>query len=370
MSRSVCIIGPGNNVHVHRWAEALRRRDLRISLISTLPAVLPESLRDLPCFTIPTATAGMSRAERLMTLLGGWARVPRLVAALRPDVVHIHSLPTPAAVPFLRLLPRLVVSTWGSDVVQRDPRKTRLYPYLLSHARQLTATSRYLATITDGYLRTPRPISVIPFGIDPQRFTPGEQPIADKRIGTLRHLEANYGIDVLIEAVPALLASDRQIQVEIGGVGSLQSMFERRIDELGIGDHVALRGRLAHTEVPAFLRSLAVFAMPSRAESFGVAALEAQACGLPVVASQVGGLPEVVRDGETGLLVPPEQPQALADALLRLIEDPQLRARLGQAGRAWVRARYDWQTNVEQMLEVYRQVWGLNVQPESARPTP
>ncbi|MBV9788882.1 MAG: glycosyltransferase family 4 protein [Chloroflexi bacterium] len=358
MSRSVCIIGPGNNVHVHRWAEALRQRDLRVSLISTLPAVLPESLRDLPIFTIPTAAAGMTRAQRLATLLGGWARVPGLVAALRPDVVHIHSLPTPAAVPFLRLLPRLVVSTWGSDVVQRDPRKTRLYPYLLRHARQLTATSHYLATITAGYLHTLRPISVIPFGIDSQRFTPGQQSAVGKHIGTLRHLEANYGIDVLIEAVPLLLASDREIQIAIGGAGSLQSSFERRIHELEIGDHVALRGRIAHAEVPAFLRSLAVFAMPSRAEAFGVAALEAQVCGLPVVASHVGGLPEVVRDGETGLLVPPEQPQALAHALLKLIEDPQLRARMGETGREWVRARYDWRTNVEQMLEVYRQVWG------------
>jgi glycosyltransferase involved in cell wall biosynthesis len=358
MSRSVCIIGPGNNVHVHRWAEALSRRGLRVSLISTLPVALPASLRDLPCFTIPTATAGMTKAQRLATLLGGWARVPGLVAAIKPDVVHIHSLPTPAAVPFLRLLPRLIVSTWGSDVVQRDPRKTRLYPYLLSHARQLTATSRYLATITAGYLRSPCPISVIPFGIDPQRFKPGEQPAADKRIGTLRHLEANYGIDVLIEAVPQLLALDPEVQIEIGGAGSLQSTFERRIQDLGIGGHVALRGRIAHAEVPDFLCSLAVFAMPSRAESFGVAALEAQACGLPVVASNVGGLPEVVLDGETGLLVPPEQPQVLASALLRLIEDPQRRAKMGQAGREWVRAHYDWQTNVEQMLEVYQQVWG------------
>lgn len=358
MSRSVCIIGPGNNVHVHRWAEALRRRGLRVSLISTLPAALPASLRDLPCFAIPTATVGMTRAQRLVTLLGGWARVPGLVAALRPDLVHLHSLPTPAAVPFLRPLRRLVISSWGSDVVQRDPRKTRLYPYLLSHAQQLTATSHYLAAMTASYLHTPRPISVIPFGIDPQRFMPVQEPASGYHIGTLRHLERNYGIDVLIETVPLLLESDPQIRIEIGGAGSLRPAFERRIHELAIGEQVTLRGRIDHAEVPAFLRALAVFAMPSRAEAFGVAALEAQACGLPVVASNVGGLPEVVRDGETGLLVPPEQPQALADALLALIHDPERRIEMGAAGREWVRARYDWQTNIDQMLEVYRQVWG------------
>lgn len=358
MSRSVCIIGPGNNVHVHRWAEGLRERGLRVSLISTLPVALPASLRDLRYFTIPTAAAGMTATQRLAALLGGWARVPGIVAALRPDVVQLHSLPTPAAVPFLRLLRRLVVSTWGSDVVQRDPRKTRLYPYLLAHAQQLTATSDYLAAVTASYLRAPRPIAVIPFGIDPQRFTPGQRPASGQLIGTLRHLELNYGLDVLIEAVPLLLRAEPQIQIEIGGAGSLRSTLERRIDELGIARQARLRGRIAHAEVPAFLRSLSIFAMPSRAESFGVAALEAQACGIPVVASNVGGLPEVVRDGETGLLVPPEHPQALADALLALLQDPQRRKRMGEAGREWACARYNWQTNVDQMLNVYRQVWG------------
>ena len=96
--------------------------------------------------------------------------------------------------------------------------------------------------------------------------------------------------------------------------------------------------------------------MPSRAEAFGVAALEAQACGLPVVASNVGGLPEVVRDGETGLLVPPEAPQALAAALMTLIQDPQLRADMGRNGREWVLERYEWRHNVDEMLGIYERV--------------
>jgi L-malate glycosyltransferase len=358
MSRRVCMIGPGNNVHVHRWAAALRERGLRVSLISTVPPALPPSLRDLPCFTIPTAIAGLSAAQRLATLLGGWARVSGIVAALKPDLVHLHSLPTPAAVPFLLRLPRLVVSVWGSDVVQRDRRKARLYPYLLARADGLSATSRYLAAVTAGYLRVPRPIAVIPFGIDPSRFTPAAQPVSEPLIGTLRHLEANYGIDVLIEALPLLLRSEPRIQVAIGGEGSLRSRLERRIMELDIVGQIALPGRIPHADVPAFLRSLSIFVVPSRAESFGVAALEAQACGLPVVASDVGGLPEVLRDGETGLLVPPEQPQALADALLVLLRDQELRERMGRAGREWVCQRYDWQANVTQMLELYQMVTG------------
>jgi glycosyltransferase involved in cell wall biosynthesis len=357
MMRRVCIIGPANNVHVHRWAEALIERGLHVSLISTVTvAALPATLSAVPLFTIATASAGMTPTQRLMTLVRGWARVPGLIAVLKPDVAHLHSLPTPAAVPFLRLLRRLVVSTWGSDVVQRDRRKSQMYPYLLTHAAQVTATSHYLASVTAGYLRAPRAIHVIPFGVDCERFQPAPQPPCDARIGTLRHLEANYGIDVLIEALPLVLQADPGVQAQIGGSGSLRPALERRIRDLGLSEHVKLRGRIAHPDVPAFLQSLSIFAMPSRAEAFGVAALEAQACGLPVVASHVGGLPEVVRDGETGSLVPPEQPAALAHALIDLLGDSARRAALGRAGREWVRERYDWQTNVTQMVDLYRQM--------------
>jgi glycosyltransferase involved in cell wall biosynthesis len=356
-ARSVCIIGPGNNVHVHRWAEALIGRGLHVSLISTLPvAALPPVLRGISYLAIPTATAGMTAPQRVAALLQGWARVPSIIAAIKPDIVHLHSLPAPAAMPFLCLVQHLVVSTWGSDVVQRDQRKERLYPYLLAHAAQITATSQYLATVTASYLGTPQPVHVIPFGVDPECFKPASQRSANGPIGTLRHLEANYGIDVLIEAVPRVLRLNPKQQVEIGGAGSLRSSFEQRIQELGLEARVKLRGRLPHADVPAFLRSLSIFAMPSRAEAFGVAALEAQACGLPVVASSVGGLPEVVRHAETGLLVPPEQPEALADALIALLHDRRRRSAMGQAARDWVRERYDWQTNVTQMIEVYRQV--------------
>ena len=95
--------------------------------------------------------------------------------------------------------------------------------------------------------------------------------------------------------------------------------------------------------------------MPSRAESFGVAALEAQACGVPVVASRVGGLPEVVRHNETGLLVPPDNPQALAEAIAALLVDHERRAVMGAAARRWVAERYRWKDSVDMMEDVYRQ---------------
>jgi glycosyltransferase involved in cell wall biosynthesis len=311
----------------------------------------------MPHYAIPTATPNMRPTERLLTLLGGWGRVPGLVRALRPDVVHVHALPTPAAAPLLRLVPRLVVSVWGSDVVQRDRRKAQLYPWLLAHAAEVTATSQYLAGVTKTYLRAPRPVHVVPFGVDVATFHPVSTSADPLLIGTLRHLEANYGIDVLVAALPLLMQRLPQLKVVIGGVGSLAASLQAQAQDLRVANRIDWRGRIPHQDVPAFLRSLGVFVMPSRAESFGVAALEAQACGVPVVATNVGGLPEVVRDGETGLLVPPNDPRALAEGIQVLLSDPQRRSDMGRAGVTWVRERYLWQASVSEMLGVYARVW-------------
>ncbi len=353
MSRlRVCIIGPGDNVHVQRWTAGLIARGVGVSLISTTP--LESSMSQVPAHVIPTARAGMTPAQRLAALLRGWARVPALIRSLNPDLVHLHSLPLPAAVPFLRLIPRLIVSVWGSDVAQRDSRKAHLYPYLLDHATAVTATSGYLARVTTSYLRAPRSIQVVPFGVDVSRFRPARESLTALRIGTLRHLEHTYGIDVLIDALPLVLRSVPLDSCVIAGDGSLGEQLRARAAASSIATHIHWPGRVPHQAVPDLLRSLALFINPSRAESFGVAALEAQACGVPVIATRVGGLPEVVRDGATGLLVPPDDPESLATAIVELLRDSQRRAAMGRAARAWVRERYDWERSLDQMLAVYQ----------------
>ncbi len=354
----ICIIGPASNVHIHRWSTAMLERGHSVSLLSTspLPAAFPAPLTNVPVYEVPTARPGMGRRERFTRLIGGWARVPSLLASLNPDIVHVHSLPVPAATPFLMRVPRLVVSAWGSDVVWRHPRKERLYPWLLAHATRVTATSEYLANVVASYLRAPRTIEVIAFGVDGSIFYPAPMRSSGSRIGTLRHLEPKYGIDTLIRSLPAILAAHPSAFMDIAGEGEQRHHLEQMIDTLGVARRLHLRGTIEHVSVPAFLRSLDLYANPSREEAFGVAAVEAQASGLPVVASWVGALPEVVLDGETGLLVPPDDPAALAEALSALLAEPDRAARMGQRAREWVMQRYRWEDNVQQMLNLYEEV--------------
>ncbi len=114
-----------------------------------------------------------------------------------------------------------------------------------------------------------------------------------------------------------------------------------------------LSGWLEHEAVPAFLQQLDVFVLPSTWEGFGVSAVEASAVGLPVVASNIHGIPDAVIDGRTGLLVPSKDSAALADAIARLIDASELRTQLGVAGRAFVTRNYDWSRNAAQMQLLY-----------------
>jgi glycosyltransferase involved in cell wall biosynthesis len=153
-----------------------------------------------------------------------------------------------------------------------------------------------------------------------------------------------------------LRARGAGIDVVLAGDGPSRAALERLTDELTLRERVQFLGEIAHGDVPAVLRRLDIFAMPSTWEGFGVSALEASAMELPVVASNIHGIPDVVLDGETGILLPPADVPALADAIGQLAGDAELRRAMGAAGRALVEREYRWQDNAALMERLYAQM--------------
>lgn len=127
-------------------------------------------------------------------------------------------------------------------------------------------------------------------------------------------------------------------------------------DSMSISKKVEFLGWVTHSQIPKFLSKLDIFVMPSigTSETFGVSACEASAMELPVIASKVGGLPEVVKHNETGLLVAPKDTKAIANAIITLIKSPKMRRRMGKKGRALVKRYYNWQENVKEMENLYK----------------
>jgi glycosyltransferase involved in cell wall biosynthesis len=161
-------------------------------------------------------------------------------------------------------------------------------------------------------------------------------------------------LDLLLQATRSLVDSGLDMTLEVVGSGALMAQYEQSAAQLGLGpDRVRFAGQLAGADLVAAYQRSSVAALPSTYESFGMSLAEAMACGLPVVASRTGGIPALVDDGRTGLLVEPGSLDELAGGLRQLIEDPARAGALGRAGRRRIEAEFDWKARVRATHEVF-----------------
>lgn len=181
-------------------------------------------------------------------------------------------------------------------------------------------------------------------------------------VGTVARLHRDKGLDVLVDAAmiltsqlekaPGRPASSNEVRFVVAGDGPEKSALVEKIRKSGLNGVFELVGHIR--DVPGFLKGLDLFVLPSRREALGLSILEAMASELPVVATYVGGIPEVVVNGQTGLLVEPDNPEELCRALVSLLADPELRAAMGKRGRVRVENLFDVRQTVEKTLQLYR----------------
>jgi glycosyltransferase involved in cell wall biosynthesis len=210
-------------------------------------------------------------------------------------------------------------------------------------------------------------IAITPFGVDLEAYktiSPGAPTVKSKLvIGTVKTMRPKYGIDTLIRAYAILVnrlaahenLSSPELELRLVGGGDQIPELKVLAEELGVSKSVNFVGRVPHIEVPNELAKLDIYVALSRmdSESFGVAIIEASAAGKPVVVSDAGGLSEVTVEGETGFVVPRDNPEEAAYALERLVGDAQLRHSMGIAGQQHVAKNYCWNVCIKKMLEVY-----------------
>ena len=289
-------------------------------------------------------------------------RAQGLVTRLRhrriPLVVKLH---TPAA----------LVDPLNEPGRRLDPDRRlaeRLERALVRRARLVTAPSRALAErVAAHWGIAQESIRIVPHPLDAERFASAapDAPHEPARVICVGRLERIKGVETLIEAVPRILAAAPEARIELVGEddpsghdgASMLEHLRRRLAELGVPDEaVQFRGAVDRAELPRLYARAAVSVVPSLWEGFPYGCLEAMAAGCAVVAGAAGGLPEVVRDGEDGLLVPPGDPRALGDAVAGLLRDASLRARVGEQARRSVRDRFDQEPVSEATARLYAEV--------------
>ena len=310
------------------------------------------------------------------TLVGaGMAAAARLARREQYDVIHSHwplpmGLPAQAGAWASQLAgkkPRLVATFHGAEVALAR-RKSHYRPVLRWLTRNLdTAVANSSSTAATVRELTGVEASVIPFGPprgtvelhrEPEDTSGPSQEDLPIVLAVGRMIERK-GFPVLARAADKLRGRAR---VVIVGGGEYEPVVRKEIERRRAGDVVELAGRVSNAELSDLYSRCAVFCLPAivdsrgETEGLGVVLVEAMSHGKPVVASRLGGIVDAVADGDTGVLVPPEDPEVLADALLQIVEEPELAARLGEAGRERAKRLFSWDGIAERHLDLYKAV--------------
>jgi D-inositol-3-phosphate glycosyltransferase len=379
----------GQNVHVDSLARALARAGHDVTVHTRRDsAELPDRVRIADGVLVEHLDAGPAAPvprDELLPFVGQLgSELAARFAADPPDLVHAHFwMSGLAALSATRDLEVPVVQTFHAlGVTKRrfQGRQDTSPPVRVRMERALARdVDRIVATCTDevgelirlGAARNR--ITVVPSGVDVDQFSP-DGPVAERgdrpRVLCIGRLVPRKGFDTVIRAlvgVPEaeLIIAGGPAADELAGDPEA-ARLTRLAERFGVADRVRLVGAVARPDVPALLRSADLVVCTPWYEPFGIVPLEAMACGVPVVASAVGGFLDTVVDGATGTLVPPRRPDRLAAAMRRLLAEPFWREAYGTAGVDRARSRYSWDRIAAATLAVYEDLLGLAAAPAAS----
>lgn len=364
----------GSGVVATEIGMALGRRGHRVCFLSDKPPVRLDRTCESVTFHEVEPLDYPLLAERSYAL-ALTAKMIEVARAEKLDLFHLHYAIPHAASAFLarqvlgNSSPKIVTTLHGTDVslVGSDPRFQPLTQFVVRTSDAITAPSRWLAEAAHQKLGLSRDVAieVIPNFVDTERFRPGAGRATRatssghaNRVRVLTHV-SNFRPLKRVEDVVRIFAAVRAeipARLDLVGEGPERSRIEDLVASLGLREHIRFLGERG--DLIAILQQSDLFLLPSQTESFGLAALEAMACGVPVVASDVGGVSEVVVDGETGLLAATGDVSAMATHALRLLTDEDLHDRMSHAARHLAETQFRLAPAVDRYEAAYRRVLG------------
>lgn len=359
----IIFLGEAGSIHTIRWVNSLSEKGIEVILVS-----LKGNFDNVEKISKKVKVIYLPFGTKLGYYLNVFA-LKKIISKEKPDLINAHYASGYGTLGRLSGFNKKLLNVWGSDVYDfpnESKLKKRIIEKNLKNYTAIASTSYCMAEETKKYLENKsKEIFITPFGVDTEKFKNLniEKKENEITIGIVKTLTEKYGIEYLIKAIKELenildIENYKKIRLLIYGKGELKNKLEDLTKELQIEDKVIFKGYISNEDVPKALNEMDIFVVPSilDSESFGVAAVEAMACEIPVIASSVGGLKEVIVDKETGYLVPKKDHKEIAKYLKKLILDKNLRISLGKNGRKRVLENYDWNSNVDYMIKIYREI--------------
>lgn len=354
----ICYLADANSIHTKKLCNYFVSIGYDMTVISLNKGEIP----GVKVYSMDMEIENDGAIYSKFAYLNKLGKIKKIIKDIKPDIVHAHYASSYGLFAAIVNYKPTIVSVWGSDIYD-FPKKSYIHKSIikfnLKKADCILSTSNIMKKETEKY--TDKEIIVTPFGVNVEKF----KPLEDKKdnsgeivIGTIKSLEEKYGINYLIRAFKIVteLNPKEKLRLVIAGKGSRLEELKNLCKELNISDIVDFIGHISQDEVVKTFQSFDVAVFPSilDSESFGVAAVEAQACGIPVVVSAVDGLLESTVPNVTSLVAEKMSAEDLAEKINILVKDKDLREKMGADGRNNVLEKYNVIDNFNIIDDVYK----------------
>ena len=360
----ICYLANAASIYTVRWVNYFAEHGWKVELITWHP---------------PTSDSGIHPTVNIHRIFfpphyiaryGALLEITRLIKKIQPDIIHAHYIShfgiLAALYSRLSGFRPIVLTAWGSDILI-DPKglKKWLVKYALKKADLITCDAENLKETMIELGADSQKIKIVYHGIDTKKFNPNQKDEKIRKklkifnsptvIGT-RGLKPVYDVKSLIKAVPLVLKQVPDAKFVIAGRGSQETELKQLAKSLGVSDSIRFVGFIPQDILPKYFASSDVYVSTSLSDSFAVSALEAMACGLAPVMTDVADNKIWIKDGENGFIVPTKNPESLAEKIIYLLENKDVRVKFGKINRKIVEEKQDYYKVMEKMEKLYKEL--------------
>ena len=364
----LCYLADAESIHTQRWLSYFADKGHEVHLLS-LNSFGDYNIENVDLHPLKRLRPQIRDISFPINLLSDTIQVRKVIKKIKPDIVHAHFVANYGVLGALSGFHPFVVSAWGSDVLIA-PKNSRiiknLVKFTLKKADLVTCDGENSIDALIKLGEKLQKIKIILLGVDTKEFNPNQR---DKKVReelkifdpptviSVRNFDEVYDVESLIKAIPLVLKQVPNAKFIIGGSGSQESYLKELAKSLGVWNSVRFTGWLPRNEFVKCLASADIYVSTSLSDGgIAVSTSEAMACGLPVVVTNSGDNRKWIREGENGFVVPIRDPDTLAEKIIYLLENEDVRKRFGNINRRIIKEKVDYEKNMKKMEELYKSV--------------
>lgn len=363
----ICYIADGSSIHTQRWLNYFAQKGHEVHLISPMPTAGEGFAKGVQLHLLVRLMPRIWPVTRYFSGLLWLAQTRRLLRKIKPDIVDAHFITVNGYLAVASGFHPLVLSVWGSDILIA-PKQNAVYKFLakqaLRKADRVLCVSPAIKEESIQLGANSQKVEVTLIGVDTKRFSPAQRNtmifqklnISDlfPVVMSTRGHRSVYNIETLVKAIPLVLEEAPEARFIITGQGEQTSYLERLAQDLGITDNTKFVGQIPDEELVAYLASSVVYVSTSLSDGTSASLLEAMACGLAPVVTDIPANRPWIKDGENGFLVPVKDHKTLATKITYLIKNAEIRREFGKANRRIVQEKAKYETQMAKVERIYQ----------------